>query len=141
MRKTQKALLALMIAVSCGTYSASAQIYVHIRPVVPVIVRTEAPSPHHVWVREEWRENGGQYEYAGGHWAEPPHEGYRYTEGHWDHSNHGDRWHQGGWHDGGRHGGGYGRGEHEGGGHGHGNEGGGHGHGNEGRGHEDHGRH
>ena len=52
--------------------AGSAQIYVKIRPVRPVIVRTEPPGPHHVWVDEEWEERNGRYEYAGGHWLPPP---------------------------------------------------------------------
>ena len=97
MKKTQKLLIALALAASCSMYSASAQIYVHIRPIVPVVIRTEPPSQHHIWVNEEWQEVDGQYVFIGGHWAEPPREGYRYTEGHWDHSGRGHRWHNGGW--------------------------------------------
>ncbi len=97
MKKNKKLLLALAIAMFCGTYSASAQIYVHVRPIARVVVRTEQPSPQHVWVREDWRENNGRYEDRGGRWVAPPAEGYKYHEGHWDHSRQGHRWHQGGW--------------------------------------------
>ncbi len=52
----------LAIAMTCSAYSASAQIYVHVRPVARVVVRTEPPSPRHVWVNEDWRERNGRYE-------------------------------------------------------------------------------
>jgi hypothetical protein len=90
-------MLALAVTMSCGAYSASAQIYVHARLTPRVVVRSEPPSPRHVWVHEDWQENNGRYEDNGGHWAEPPAEGYRYHEGHWDHSRQGHRWHEGGW--------------------------------------------
>jgi hypothetical protein len=38
--------------------SASAQIYVKIRPVAPVIVQTPQPSPAHVWIDEDWEPYG-----------------------------------------------------------------------------------
>jgi hypothetical protein len=97
MKKNKKLLLAVAIAMTCAVYSASAQIYVHVQPIPRVVVHTEAPSPRHVWVHEDWRERDGRYEDHGGHWAEPPAEGYRYHEGHWDHSKEGHRWHEGGW--------------------------------------------
>jgi hypothetical protein len=97
MKGTQKLLSAFAIAMSCSIYAASAQIYVHVRPQARVIVRSEPPSPRHVWVHEDWRERNGRYEDRGGRWAEPPAEGYRYHEGHWDHSRQGHRWHEGGW--------------------------------------------
>jgi len=98
MKKVQKLLFALAIVMSCGIFSASAQIYVHVRPIGPVVVRTEAPSPRHVWVNEDWQERNGQYEWAGGRWAEPPHPGYRYQAGRWNHSKQGDKWQAGRWH-------------------------------------------
>ncbi len=97
MENGKKMLLTLGVAMSCSIYSASSQIYVHIRPPHPVIIRTEAPSPRHVWINEDWREHDGRYESRGGRWAEPPAEGYKYHEGHWDHSKRGHRWHEGGW--------------------------------------------
>jgi len=99
MKKSQKLLLALAIAACCGMSSASAQIYVRIRPIAPIVVRTEQPSPRHVWVGEDWEERDGHYEHIGGHWAEPPRDGYHYNQGHWDHTNKGHRWHEGGWHE------------------------------------------
>ncbi len=107
MKRTQKLLIALAIAMSCGIYTASAQIYVKIRPPRPVIIRTEPPSPRHVWIEEEWHPRGKQYEFSGGHWVEPPHEGARYIPGHWRHTSHGDAW------EGGRWGGNRGHGQHD----------------------------
>jgi hypothetical protein len=77
---------------------ASAQIYVKVRPVVPVIVRTPQPSPAHVWIDEEWEPNGNAYRYGGGHWETPPHNGYTYRQGHWRrHGNDGEVWEHGAW--------------------------------------------
>jgi hypothetical protein len=76
---------------------ASAQIYVKIRPVVPVVVRTERPSPQHVWVDEDWQEGDGGYRYSGGHWAKPPQDNEEWHQGHWSHRDRGDRWIQGHW--------------------------------------------
>jgi len=98
MKRTKKFLSVLAFAMLCGIFSANAQIYIGVRPVAPVYVRTEAPSPRHVWIDEDWHERGGRYEWSGGHWAEPPHAGYRYHPGHWDHSEHGHVWRQGRWH-------------------------------------------
>ncbi len=100
MNKTQKSFLALAIALTSGIYSASAQIYVHVRPIAPIIVRTAPPSPRHIWIGEDWHENNGHYEHVGGHWAEPPREGYQYQAGHWNHSRRGHTWQAGGWHEG-----------------------------------------
>jgi hypothetical protein len=89
--------LFLGIVLFGASSAASAQIYVKIRPVVPVIVRTESPGPDRVWVDEDWREDNGGYTYSGGYWATPPHPGYAWRGGHWSHGRHGDRWRQGGW--------------------------------------------
>lgn len=88
-------LSAIVLAIS---FTASAQVYVRIRPVAPVIVRTAAPSPRHVWVDEEWEERNGQYVYVGGHWAAPPHPGYAWVPGHWRrYGRRGERWVPGHW--------------------------------------------
>lgn len=84
--------------VSAASFQASAQIYVKIRPSIPVIVRPQQPSPAHVWIDEEWEPNGGAYRYAGGHWAAPPHPGYRWRAGYWRrHNRDGEQWVRGGW--------------------------------------------
>ena len=95
----------LAIAITCGAYGSSAQIYVHVRPPRPVaVVRIGAPSPQHVWVDEDWRENNGAYEWNGGRWEAPPHPGDRYRAGHWNHDGNGHQWKQGSWQHGHDHG-------------------------------------
>ena len=98
MKNIRKVLIMLAIELSTGAYSSQAQIYVGVRPVRPAVVRVEAPSPRHVWIDEDWREDHGAYVWAGGRWEEPPHPGYRYAPGHWEHDGHGHRWHAGHWH-------------------------------------------
>jgi len=72
MKKTLFKIMLLSV-ISFGAYfTSSAQIYVTVRPVAPVIVQTVRPSPAHVWIGEEWDENGHEYKYSGGHWATPP---------------------------------------------------------------------
>ena len=79
-------------------YSASAQIYIKVRPVVPVRVRPVAPGPQAIWVGEEWKPNGKAYVYAGGYWASPPHPGFIWIPGHWKrHPEYGEYWIAGHW--------------------------------------------
>jgi len=90
--------LMVVSAILFGASSASAQIYVKIRPVVPVVVATGRPSPGYVWIGEEWTEDGGNYRYAGGYWANPPHPGYKWKKGHWNNrKDHGNQWVRGSW--------------------------------------------
>jgi hypothetical protein len=98
MKKSSIKMLLFSFLVAGASLSASAQIYVKIRPVMPVVVQTERPGPAHVWIGEEWREDGGNYTYAGGYWGAPPQAGYRWYPGHWNHHRrHGDQWVRGGW--------------------------------------------
>ena len=86
---------ALIMAVS---FSASAQIFVKIRPTHTVVVRTAPPSPAHVWIDEEWAPRGNTYVYTGGYWAVPPHPGYFWVPGRWvRHGYDGERWVPGRW--------------------------------------------
>ena len=85
------------LIIAANSYSADAQIYVNVRPVAPVIVRTEAPSPRHVWIGEEWEVRNGVYVHTGGHWAEPPHPGWAWVPGHWIHDRRGHQWMPGHW--------------------------------------------
>jgi hypothetical protein len=88
----------LFMAVCLAAYaSSSAQIYVKVRPVAPVVVQTSRPSPNHVWVGEEWREDHGNYRYVGGHWDVPPHPGERWIPGHWAREGRGEFWVGGHW--------------------------------------------
>jgi len=90
--------LIVVSAILFGASSASAQIYVKIRPVVPVVVVTDRPSPGYVWIGEEWTEDGGNYRYAGSYWANPPHPGYKWKKGHWNNrKDHGNQWVRGSW--------------------------------------------
>ena len=96
-KKLVKWLFVIAILFS-GSFSASSQIIVKIRPRAPVIVRPAQPSREHVWIDEEWEPNGGNYRYSGGHWEAPPHPGYMWRPGHWRHHGHrGDEWVRGGW--------------------------------------------
>lgn len=101
MKRMQKILLVLALLLSSGSFGANAQIYVGIRPTIPVYVRAERPSPRHVWVDEEWV-------WRDGHWAEPPQVGYVWVGGRWHHERDGYRWERGHWDHGRGHG--YGRG-------------------------------
>jgi hypothetical protein len=96
-KKSFKLLLfsALLCSISLSAYG---QIYVKIRPVVPVVVVTERPSPVHIWIGEDWREDEGNYRYSGSYWGTPPHPGDRWYVGHWNHHRrHGDKWVRGSW--------------------------------------------
>jgi|SRR5579871_5894967 len=88
-------LSAILFAIS---FTATAQVYVKIRPAVPVIVRPPQPTQSHVWINEEWEPNGNTYRYSGGHWDAPPHEGYTWRTGYWKHRrHHGEQWIPGAW--------------------------------------------
>lgn len=88
----------LVLILFSVSFAASAQIYVKIRPPVPVIVRPPQPSHSHIWINEEWEPNNGSYRYSGGHWAKPPHPHYVRRAGYWKHHHHdGDVWVQGTW--------------------------------------------
>ena len=97
MKKLFFKLLLLFVVLFTVCLSASAQIYVKIRPVFPIIVRTEQPSREHVWIDEDWEYRGGSYVYTGGHWAPPPHRGYVRRSGHWKHNKRGNAWIRGTW--------------------------------------------
>ena len=91
-----KLLISIVILITVFS-SASAQIYVKIRPIYPIVVRTEPPSHEYVWIDEEWEYHDGKYVYAGGHWANPPRKGYVRRSGHWKHNKHGNIWIRGSW--------------------------------------------
>ena len=98
MKKKLVTLILFSIILLYVSLSASAQIYVKIRPVMPTVVITERPSSAHVWIGEEWNEDRGNYKYSGGRWETPPHPGYRWEQGHWNHhKEHGDQWIRGRW--------------------------------------------
>ena len=97
MKKHLKKLLVLMVVLFSVSLSGNAQIYVRIRPPVPVIVRPPQPSQAHVWIEEDWQPRGRNYRYSGGHWVSPPRRGSSYTPGHWRTSRRGNVWVKGSW--------------------------------------------
>jgi hypothetical protein len=98
MKKKLIKLLLLSVFLFAVSFSVSAQVYVKIRPSVPVLVRPPQPSRAHVWINEEWEPNGAAYRYSGGHWDMPPHPGYIWRQGYWRRHHHdGEEWVRGGW--------------------------------------------
>ncbi len=98
MKKQIFRLAAVLAFVFSLSQAASAQVYVRVRPVAPVIVRPAAPSRVHVWIGDEWQVRNGAYAYAGGHWAAPPRAGLVWVPGHWRATRRrGDIWVPGRW--------------------------------------------
>jgi len=100
MKKLSKVLM-LFIAVSAFTaLKSNAQIIVRVRPERPrevVVARPPAPSPRHVWVAEEWTNEGGQYVYHAGYWVLPPRPHAVWIAGHWGNRPRGYVWIAGHW--------------------------------------------
>ena len=98
MKKLTKLMFLSFILVG-ASLSASAQVYITIRPPAPVIVVTERPNPTYIWIGEEWIADGPGYRYVGGYWGKPPQAGYTWKKGYWSHSKkHGHQWVSGKWH-------------------------------------------
>jgi len=97
MKGIRRTFFALMVAMSCMSYQSNAQLIVNIRPARPVYVRPAPPSPRHVWVDEEWREDHGHYAFAGGHWVVAPRPGAMWVPGHWVRRPRGWVWRPGHW--------------------------------------------
>jgi hypothetical protein len=98
MKKSFIKLLLFSVILFAISSAASAQVYVKVRPTVPVSVRTERPNSGSIWIGEEWEPNGGAYRYSGGRWATPPHPGYHWRNGYWKkHHEDGEGWVPGGW--------------------------------------------
>lgn len=92
----------LIAAITTASVSVSqAQIVVRARlgrPVRRVVVRRPPPpSPHHVWVDEDWTPRGRTYVWHGGYWAAPPRPGAVWVAGHWARRGRGWIWVQGFW--------------------------------------------
>src|SRR5688572_11379463 len=97
--KNLTTLMFLTAALLGASVSASAQVYITIRPPAPVVVVTERPNPSYIWIGEEWVADGPKYKYVGGYWGKPPSPGYKWKNGYWSHSKkHGHKWVSGGWH-------------------------------------------
>lgn len=98
MKKHLGKIAILSVLVMAFSISASAQIYVKVRPVVPVVVHSERPGPAHVWVNEEWEWRDGRYVSTGGRWVAPPRAGMVWVPGHWKKYRHdGWQWMPGRW--------------------------------------------
>ena len=88
-------LITILFSISLAV---SSQIYVKIRPAVPVIVRTAPPASNYVWIEEEWEPYNGNYRYVGGHWEAPPTNGHYWHPGYWRHDKQrGNFWIKGKW--------------------------------------------
>ena len=97
MKSIIRFILVAVIALSCSAYSSNAQVFVRIRPERPRYERIVAPSPHHIWIDEEWEPRSGAYVFIGGRWAEPPHPGWIWIPGHWKQGRNGWYWKPGHW--------------------------------------------
>jgi len=86
-----------MVVLFTISFSASAQIYVKVRPTFHVVERPPQPGPDYVWIDEEWEPRGRNYRYAGGHCVRAPHHGYIRVPGHWQSTRRGDIWIRGSW--------------------------------------------
>lgn len=89
----QVLLLAVIVTLSSV---ASAQVFVQVRPVAPVIIRSVAPSPRHIWVDGDWVWRGGSYQYVNGYWMLPPARS-GWVPGHWKQTRRGWVWKRGHW--------------------------------------------
>ena len=96
MKKITK-ILAAGIIFLVASQAVNAQISVRIRPTHERVVRVAPPSPHHVWVDNDWRWENNQYVYNGGRWVEPPAGHHRWVEGHWRRGRCGWVWKEGHW--------------------------------------------
>lgn len=91
---------ALLLAMCAGYFSSEAQITVRVRPPRPNVVvtnRPPAPSPRHVWVDEDWRVRGRNYQWHGGYWKRAPRAHAQWVPGHWSHRRGGEVWIPGHW--------------------------------------------
>jgi hypothetical protein len=95
--KVVKLALFVVILMAAGSFSASAQIFVTVRPAHHAVVRPAHGPRGAVWIDEEWENRGGHYVETGGHWATPPHPGWIWVGGHWAHERRGDYWIAGKW--------------------------------------------
>ncbi|WP_020595681.1 YXWGXW repeat-containing protein [Spirosoma panaciterrae] len=98
MKIALKSLLLTALVMSTLSF-AEAQIYVRHRPMAPrvVIARPPAPSPRHVWVRNNWAPYGQSYRWQGGYWVAPPRPRAIWVPGHWALHRRGYVWMPGYW--------------------------------------------
>jgi len=96
MKKIAKVFIVLMV-LSLGVSEGYAQIVVRVRPEHVVVRRSPPPSPHHVWIEEDWVPQGRSYAWRGGYWAVPPRQGAVFVPGHWKNRRFGYVWIPGHW--------------------------------------------
>jgi len=98
MKRISKILTLVAVASVFTVATSKAQLVVRVHPVhVGVFVRPAAPSPHHVWVENEWVERRGRYVERPGYWAVPPRPGGVWIAGHWADRPGGSVWIGGHW--------------------------------------------
>jgi len=100
MRKLKKILVFFIVLSVFAVANSQAQVIVRERPERPgtgVVVKSPAPSSHHVWVAEEWTPRGGKYVYHAGYWALPPRNYSVWVAGRWRARSGGYYWKPGYW--------------------------------------------
>ncbi len=97
MKKVWIVCLAMALFSMMTAAALSAQVYVRVRPAVPVYVRATPPGAGYIWIGEDWEWRGGQYIHVGGRWVYPPHPGFVWVPGHWRHTRFGWQWFGGRW--------------------------------------------
>lgn len=97
----KKILLSIVFTLTCCLsflVSHAQEYYVKVQPAAPVVAKPAAPSPHHVWVAEEWTWRNGAYVHVPGYWTIPPKGRDRWVPGHWKfYRDHGYYWVRGRW--------------------------------------------
>ncbi|HEY4324764.1 MAG TPA: hypothetical protein VGN20_12285 [Mucilaginibacter sp.] len=100
MKKIIRILTLILIVTAFAVTNSKAQIVVRVRPEPPhtvAVSRPYRPSPHHIWVSEEWGPAHGAYAYHAGYWAVPPRPHAVWVAGHWRHHHGGYVWVAGFW--------------------------------------------
>ncbi|WP_431214727.1 hypothetical protein ACQ86N_08175 [Puia sp. P3] len=92
-----KLMFLVMVLAGAGSLSASAQVYVTVRPEWHRVERRPVGPRGSVWVEEDWEYRGGRYVAVGGHWVAPPHPGWVWIPGRWVHERRGYQWIPGRW--------------------------------------------
>ncbi len=99
MKKLVKVLVLFFAITAFATLKSQAQdVVISARLYRPhEVVMPPRPTPHHVWVAEEWVPRGGTYVYREGYWAQPPRPHAVWVAGRWKHHHHGYVWVGGYW--------------------------------------------
>jgi len=96
MKKYMLRLFFLVCLVAGFSLAGSSQIIVRVRPAAPVVVRTVAPSPRHIWIEGNWVVRHNRYVRVNGYWT-VPRRGYNWANGYWAHRRGGYVWVPGHW--------------------------------------------